>query len=104
MLTLLQVGDGQDASDAFSDTVSGGRIDSQFVQSNRDRITNTHMRVILAAEPFAIFCTRRVSSSPLSSASCFAKSAFGLMDMDKKRRCSIINSPDYWDAVATYLE
>lgn len=39
----------------------------------------THILVSLAADPPAIFCTRKVSSSCLSSCSCLSKSFFDLI-------------------------
>jgi hypothetical protein len=48
--------------------------------------SRTHIRVSFDAEPPAIFCTRRVRSSVLSSASCFSRSFLFLCTAVRRQR------------------
>ena len=57
------------------------------VSARKQRGQSTHIRVSLAAEPPAIFCTRRLRSSFLSSESCFDKSFLDLSSSHAVQLC-----------------
>lgn len=75
VLSLLLVGHSQDPGNRLADGVAA--MPGHIIPS-LDCIITTHILVNFAAEPPAIFCTRRVRSSFLSSLSCFDKSFLDL--------------------------
>ena len=86
VLTRLLVGHGQHPSDRLANGIAtkskkkhkayAKRSASPHVRFEGERETN--ILVNLAADPPAIFCTRRVRRSCLSSANCLAKSPLDL--------------------------
>lgn len=78
VLPCLLVHHSQDTGNGFADRVTS--IEQGKLLSSMQVDYNTHILVSLAALPPAIFCTRRVRSSFLSSTSCFDKSFFDLCD------------------------
>jgi hypothetical protein len=75
----------QNPCNGFADGVAGN---DALKWAGSEHVHNeTHILVSLDAEPPAIFCTRRVSSSFLSSTSCFDKSFFDLNTQSEAPRC-----------------